>query len=83
MLVMTRDQMHELVDATQGTCKSLEEVCEDHFGHEPMDYDNEMEICQFVDNLIFNCVVCGWWFEMGDMAQYCDEWTCSSCEDGE
>lgn len=62
---MTTEQMEELVNTVNGTCESIYSTCERLFGHEICEYENEMEICGYVDDRIFECGECGWWYDAG------------------
>jgi hypothetical protein len=77
---MTIEEMDMLCNSTQGSCQSLEEVCYSLFGTYPDEYENEMEICNFIDDRIFCCEGCSWWCEMSQMTNDLEnEWTCVDC----
>jgi len=65
----------------QGTCQSLTEALEKHDMGEAED---DIEFCQALDELVFCCEKCGWWYEQNEMAEREDEaWICEDCTDDE
>lgn len=45
-------------------------------------HDNEMAILEQVDNAIFNCARCGWWFELCELEDSEEgDLVCSSCNE--
>lgn len=63
---LSTEQMQNIVDDLQGTCQSLDHACENECGFYPSEIENEMQLCDYVDNRLFTCVECGWWYENGD-----------------
>jgi len=57
--------MERFVDYLQGTCLSMWQAFTQLFDTDFDECENEMELCEFVDNHIFLCRECGWWFENG------------------
>lgn len=55
-----------------GTCKGLHEVC-------PNDEQDDGDFCARLDELVYECEQCGWWYEAGDGQHgmgsgfYCDD----------
>lgn len=64
------EQMQQLIDYLQGTCMSVDEALMRLFDVDQCDIDNEMEMCEYLDQRIFLCVQCGWWYESGDWTDY-------------
>jgi hypothetical protein len=62
---ITTEQMEELVYELQGTCKALYEVLYSHLDCDINDVENEIELCNYIDDRIFLCRECGWWYENG------------------
>lgn len=42
--------------------------------------ENDSTFCAVLDQLVFCCDRCNWWFEQGEMAEG-DEWICQPCGD--
>jgi hypothetical protein len=62
---LNNEQLEQLVDYLQGTCLSLWEATREVFDVDQDDIENEMELCDFIDDRIFLCRECGWWYENG------------------
>lgn len=61
----------------QGTCKAIYDL-----GQEFEDASNEQAFCNRLDELIFECQKCNWWFEQSEMAnRKDDDWICIECTD--
>jgi hypothetical protein len=65
---LSKEQIEELVYDLEGTCQSMDNVIAsitndkvDFIG----DLDNWQEVGDYVDDKIFLCRECGWWFETG------------------
>lgn len=73
------DQLQELIDDLTGSCKSIAECM-------PTDLD-ESHLSQAdhdeIDQQIFQCEECDWWFELSDEAEElkpgADQRLCKSC----
>ena len=72
------DVIASIIDDLQGTCKSLCDV-EEEYGLEggELDFHELNEI----DQHIFLCDFCGWWYEVGDDCDYNGETYCPDCYD--
>jgi hypothetical protein len=72
------DDLEKIVDYTMGTCQSIDEVLV-KFGYDELDLDSAM----YIDERIFCCGNCEWWFEIGEMAddweEFADEPACEDC----
>ena len=64
----SQEQMEELVNDLQGTCKSMDDVIA-NISNGEIDFvgnlENWREVCNFVDDKIFLCRECGWWYDVG------------------
>lgn len=71
-----KDKIQELIEYLQGSCKSMYEACADM----EMDEDDlTIEQLQKIDEEIFRCARCGWWYEQP--AEEIDgEWVCEDCK---
>ena len=76
---LDRNELVEsIIDGLRGTLKSLAEVCEDHNIDEDELNINELDE---IDQNVFCCDGCGWWYETGE-----EEWIdtiryCRHCAD--
>ncbi len=70
-------RIDDLVYHLQGTCISLEEACAD------LGFDREdltMKELEELDNCLFECDNCGWWYDVGERSDVdCDENICLHC----
>jgi len=72
MYKLSQEEIREVVDYLQGSCKSIEEalidVTDDKVdGLESL--SNWQELCSAIDDVMFLCAQCGWWCEAGDYAE--------------
>jgi hypothetical protein len=74
---MTIDPKHlpEIVHDLQGTCQDVSEALI-HFGYIDEDLDHEAAL--YIDERIFCCGQCEWWFEIAEMSEEV-EWVCEDC----
>lgn len=49
----------EIANELEGTCQSIGDVCEEG-------EDDDEALMREVDDLVFCCDACGWWFAAGD-----------------
>lgn len=73
------DKIEELINSLIGTCKSISNFCEEIFGCDEMDLP--MKVLEEVDNAIFECEGCGWWYDRGEEGN--QNGFCSHCCDSE
>lgn len=72
------ERITRLVEHLQGTCKGLDEGCQD-LGIDERSLS--MEELEQIDNEIFVCDSCGWWYELGEEGSSRDgERVCENCE---
>jgi hypothetical protein len=91
MRKLTNEEMQETVEYLQGTCLSINDALNQVLGdkgiEEMSDVDNEIEFCDYIDQRIFLCSQCGWWYETGEWVTDQDpnwdpdEETCIYCGD--
>lgn len=61
----------------QGSSQVIESLGEEFEGAE-----NDTTFCTRLDELVFCCVRCDWWFEQSQMSELAiNEWFCHECED--
>lgn len=78
---LSDDQINKLVQELQGTIDNFSQTVEELFG---VDGDNlDMETLSKFDSELFNCPVCGWWYEIGEADEYNGESMCQSCAEDE
>lgn len=59
----------------EGTCNSIIGL-----GEEYEEAANDQTFCLALDQLVFECQCCNWWFEQSEMADRKDEaWICEKC----
>lgn len=76
---MTNEEMEKLIGHLQGTCISLNEGTQALF-----DLDEDClttENSQQIDDEIFLCEECGWWYEVSEMSEREDEQVCNDCHE--
>lgn len=77
---MASNKIEGLIEHLRGTCKSLDEGCEQLFDHDSTELT--LDECGELDEAIFCCETCGWWCERSEESEgepgHCDE-----CEPGE
>lgn len=66
----------KVAEYLQGTCSSVAVALE------TLGYDDELslddEFCAVLDDLVFECTTCNWWYEQSEMADD-DERQCEEC----
>jgi len=83
-MTVTEEQLTEIIDYLQGTCKSLEEGISAILDIECENADEYLTLEQFyyIDEHIFLCDTCGWWCEVGDFSANDEDYmVCSECGD--
>ncbi len=69
--------------AVQGTCKFWESILGSYLNIDDVErlYDlvPEMEVLKVLDDLIFECEECGWWYETGEEGESEDGGICKGC----
>jgi hypothetical protein len=76
---VSKEQLSVLIDHLQGTCKGLSDACED-LGFKYNDLT--MEQLEEIDNHLFQCDHCGWWYEISEQSDLeTDDNMCKDCED--
>lgn len=75
-MIMSNKENQELVEHLQGTCLCINEALYQLFAVDTSEITNELEMCDYIDNHIFCCSICGWWYEVG-------YWNSKGYEDGE
>ena len=63
-----------LIEQLMGTCQDFSEVGVDF-------YELDKEELECINDNIFNCASCGWWYDTSDMSSEHDEVVCTNCED--
>lgn len=79
---LSLEQLNNIIYDLQGSCQSIDEVINyyTNFDFTSLDLDD----LYYIDEHIFNCVTCGWWFEISEMSDSEDiETICKDCKDEE
>lgn len=72
------DWIAYIVEDLRGTCnKSVHEYIDEYL---EQGFD-EMALYVGIDDAIFECEECGWWYGVDEMADYEDERICQKCFD--
>lgn len=64
-----------VIDSVQGTCDTIN----DHLPEGMNDMDLTLEDHNSIDNQIFQCDECGWWYEQCQNAGDADDGKCEDC----
>lgn len=76
---ITDDQVREIHESLLGTSDTLDggirEVCGDDYDQSDLSLDQVGEI----DNHIFNCTTCGWWYEVNECNDDDGDSECDGC----
>lgn len=72
-------KINELIEYLQGSCDTLDEGVNVILGEEYSSEDLSKQNVEQIDNEIFLCSVCVWWFEVSEMSEEESESTCVEC----
>lgn len=78
---MTKRQklIDTLIENTTGTCQSLEHHME---GFDMEMDDLSMKELAYIDDAIFECACCGWWYDLGSICpEIEEEMVCMNCKE--
>lgn len=75
---VNQDRVNEVAEEVRGTCKMLEEFATE-------EELKNLEFLKAIDDQVFYCIGCGWWYEISDL---CDdesetELVCIQCNSGD
>ena len=75
-MTIRQELIQNIIEEIQGTCCSLDEICQRYDLYEE---DLTMEELEEIDQEVFCCTSCGWWYQTGeglgscpDGDHYCD-----------
>lgn len=80
MSKISETQLQEIIEALQGTCDTLDGIVQ-----VVMEDDNictndlTPEQLEELDQQIFLCETCGWWYEISEMSD--EDQVCQDCDD--
>ena len=83
MRQINSELINEIVEHLRGSCMDLSVALND-FDLDLDDFSKEQEdqLNEAIDDLIFNCESCGWWCEVGDYAdEGCNPQGLNICND--
>ena len=68
-----------IVEDLMGSCQSLEDALDKHY----MELDDlSMKDLEYIDDAIFVCDCCGWWYDLGEISIIIeDALVCMGCEE--
>jgi formylmethanofuran dehydrogenase subunit E len=74
----------EMIDELTGTCTKDHVILGDEYieeGRMAAEFweQNELEIARIIDDAIFKCERCGWWWENSEMSE--EDMICNQCYD--
>jgi hypothetical protein len=72
------DRWNQLIHNLNGTCDDLHNFLENYEAEDLIDH---MPFLQYLDNEIFLCSGCGWWYNLSDMSddEEAQEPICNNC----
>ena len=79
MKIISKLNVDTIISVLQGTCLSLDEGIRQGLDDTAEEHDLTMENCEQIDNEIFNCATCGWWYEISELHIEADEQVCTNC----
>jgi hypothetical protein len=67
--------MMKVAEDLSGTCKSLDDVLQTHFGEDVEVTDFDILLLQELDDQVMECQGCNWWHETHELDdnQLCDD----------
>lgn len=74
--------MTDPVAMAEEAARRLEGTCDNiaNLGEEFEDLENDRTFCAKLDELVFCCEQCNWWFEQSEMAETKNnDWICNDC----
>jgi hypothetical protein len=74
-------QIAEIISTLEGTCMTLDQGVVQVM--EVEDFELDIDALGHIDNYIFNCCTCGWWYEMSEEGGGEDEYICTNCIEDE
>jgi len=74
---MNRERANDIVAALVGSAGSIEACLNEG------ESADDAVLIEAIDDSIFNCVVCGWWCELEEMADADEGPQCNDCHEGE
>lgn len=74
-------QINYIIATLQGTCGDLGSTIEELFNGELTEEDLTEDNHQTIENEIFRCEECGWWYESVSKSEVEDESICDDCNE--
>lgn len=75
---LTTDQIDELAEELRGTVSSINYTLEDLFNIDSF-FDLDDDTLRQIDEIVFECEHCGWWYSTDEEDEYDGYAMCSSC----
>lgn len=79
---ISNDQIHKIVESLEGTCKTMDQIIIQVTDNDGLTEEDITESqMTYIDQTIFKCSDCGWWFEMAEetKSEHEDEMGCREC----
>lgn len=78
--MIKNEDLQGIIEYLQGSCKTLTEGIIAVTENDDLTEDDlTAEQMQTIEDEIFLCSVCGWWYEVGEMSEAEDENICIEC----
>lgn len=72
------EDIQDLIAHLEGTCQTIDEACQDLFNEDSSILDDED--WQMINDEIFCCNCCGWWFPSHELHEYQGDSICECCK---
>lgn len=81
--MVTSEQLTRIIEYLQGSCETLDNAIKTITENDELDEDClTEEQLEEIDDHIFNCTTCGWWYEVGECSESDDgEMVCLDCDE--
>lgn len=73
--MITEQKKADIIEDLRGTCQTLNVVLEKH---EAEELEDDKQFLEELDNTVFCCECCGWWYEIWEMSDS-HSWECVDC----
>jgi hypothetical protein len=78
---LTDDEVSELYATLVGTCESLEYGLKDLRDGSIVEDNLSSKSLEAIDECMFLCDLCGWWYAIEEQAEDADETRCQECQE--
>lgn len=68
-----------IIEDLRGSCQNLDEPLENY---DAFHLEHDMDFLNYLDDRIFCCESCGWWYEISEQSdKFDDRLICENCEE--